>query len=162
MKSNEEIFTERFMPLYPRLYAVAASILGDVSDEAADAVQVALVKIWKSGEAMAGVANPEGYAVATVRTVAIDLLRRRHYSDSLDEAYDISSDTQPDPDADGFLEWIVSQLPERQQEVIRLSVFECLSNEEIAGITGLSAENVRQQLCRGRKKMKELYTKYMK
>lgn len=150
------------MPLYPKLYAVAASILGDAADEASDAVQVALVKIWKSGSAMAGVANPEGYAVATVRTVSIDLLRRRHYSDPLDEALDISSDAQPDPDADGFLEWTVSQLPERQQEVIRLSIFESLSNEEIADITGLTADNVRQQLCRGRKKMKELYTKYMK
>ena len=27
------------MPLYPRLYAVASAILGDVSQEAADAVQ---------------------------------------------------------------------------------------------------------------------------
>lgn len=30
------------MPLYPRLYAVASAILGDASQEAADAVQEAL------------------------------------------------------------------------------------------------------------------------
>lgn len=65
------------MPLYPRLYAVASAILGDVSQEAADAVQEALVKIWKSGEAMARIKNPEGYSVATVRTVAIDMLYQK-------------------------------------------------------------------------------------
>ncbi len=149
------------MPLYPRLYAVASAILGDVSQEAADAVQEALVKIWKSGEAMARIKNPEGYSVATVRTVAIDMLRRRHFADPLDEVYDLSSDAAPDPDSAEFLEWCISQLPPAQQEVTRLSAYECLSNEEISKVTGMTADNVRQALSRGRKKLKILYDKYM-
>lgn len=161
MKRENDIFTERFIPLYPRLYAVASAILGDASQEAADAVQEALVKIWKSGEAMARIKNPEGYSVATVRTVAIDMLRRRHFADPLDEVYDLSSDVAPDPDSAEFLEWCISQLPSAQQEVTRLSAYECLSNEEISKVTGMTSDNVRQALSRGRKKLKMLYDKYM-
>lgn len=161
MKRENDIFTERFIPLYPRLYAVSSAILGDASQEAADAVQEALVKIWKSGESMARIKNPEGYSVATVRTVAIDMLRRRHFADPLDEVYDLSSDVAPDPDSAEFLEWCISQLPPAQQEVTRLSAYECLSNEEISKVTGMTADNVRQALSRGRKKLKMLYDKYM-
>lgn len=149
------------MPLSPRLYAVASAILGDASQEAADAVQEALVKIWKSGKAMAEIKNPEGYSVATVRTVAIDMLRHRHCAAPIEEVYDLSSDAPSDPVSEEFLEWSVSQLPAVQQEVIRLSAFECLSNEEISQVTGMTADNVRQALSRGRKKLKMLYNKYM-
>lgn len=149
------------MPHYPRMYAVAAAILGDATGDAADAVQVALVRIWKSGKKMAEIANPEGYAVATVRTVAIDMIRTRRYTDDIEEASGISSVPSSDPDTAEFLNWIIGQLPEGQREVMRLSAFGCLGNDEIARSTGQSVENVRQLLCRGRKKVKELYKKYM-
>ena len=35
------------MPLYPRLYAVASAILGDVSQEAADAVEAKAQEVLK-------------------------------------------------------------------------------------------------------------------
>lgn len=160
MKRLEDIFKERFLPLYPRLYAVAASILGSSTGEASDAVQDAMVKIWKSGEVMATIDKPEAYAVTILRTTAIDMLRRRHFSDSLAEVTEVDSDPPPDPDSVEFLERIIDTLPSTQQEVIRLSAFSNLPNDEIAALTGLSAVNVRQLLSRGRKKIKELYTKY--
>ena len=50
---------------------------------------------------------------------------------------------------------------EGQLEVVRLSAFANLSNDEIASVTGYSAVNVRTLLSRGRKKIKELYKKYL-
>lgn len=149
------------MPLYPRLFSIAASLLGIGSDDAADAVQTAMVKIWKCGPAMAKIDNPAAYAAATVRTVSIDMLRRRRHDEPIDSAFGISSEPPGDPDSQDFLQWTISQLPPRQQDVIRLSVCESLSNEEIAEATGLTADNVRQLLSRGRRKIKELYAKYM-
>lgn len=161
MKRLEDIFNERFLPLYPRLYSVAAAILGPSTGEASDAVQETMVKIWKSGASMATIEQPEAYAVKVLRTTAIDMLRRRHYADSIDEALEIDSDSPPDPDSVEFLERIIDTLPSTQQEVIRLSAFSNLPNDEIAALTGQTAVNVRQLLSRGRKKIKELYNKYM-
>ena len=47
VKRLEDIFTKRYVPLYPKLFNVAVAILGNDSNEAADAVQEAMVKIWQ-------------------------------------------------------------------------------------------------------------------
>lgn len=161
MKRLEDIFKERFLPLYPKLYSVASAILGPFTGEASDAVQDTMIKIWKSGEAMATIEQAEAYAVTILRTTAIDMLRRRHFADSLDTVVEADSDPPPEPDSVEFLERIIDTLPQAQQEVIRLSAFNNLPNDEIAALTGQTAVNVRQLLSRGRKRIKELYTKYM-
>lgn len=161
MKQIEKVFRERFMPLYPRLYSIASAILGNTSGEAADAVQETMVKIWRSGAAMSTVEEPEAYAVTMLRNTAVDMRRKRRYDEPADEVREMASDPPPDPDTVDFLERIIDTLPPGQVEVIRLSAFGELSNDEISAVTGLSASNVRQLLSRGRKRIKELYTKYM-
>lgn len=159
--SNEEIFTKRFLPFYERMFSVAAAILGRDSGEASDAVQDAMVRIWKSGPAMSEVSNPEGYAIAAVRSSAIDILRRRRQWSDIGEVCDISSELPPDSDSAEWLEKIIASLPQGQKEVVRMSAFGNMSNDEIADVTGYSAANVRQLLCRGRKRIKELYSKIL-
>lgn len=159
MKSLEDIFTESYLPQYTRLYTIARAIVGDT--DAADAVQDTMVKIWKSGEAMRTTLNARAYAVTVLRTTAIDLLRRRRNNDSLEQVREIKSDVSPDPDTAEFLDRCISTLSDNQQEVIRLSAYSDMSVDEIARTTGLTPANVRQLLSRGRKKIKELYTKYM-
>ena len=114
VKRLEDIFTKRYVPLYPKLFNVAVAILGNDSNEAADAVQEAMVKIWRQGKNLASI------------------------------------------EAD-FLKQLIGRLPKAQQQVMMLSSFHNLSNAEIAELTGLSNENVRQILCRARKKIRELY-----
>lgn len=157
----EEIFTIRFLPLYDKMYRAAAAILGADSGEAADAVQDAMVRIWRSGVAMGQITNPEGYAMMAVRSAAIDILRKRRRWDPLEGAVSALPGHPPDPDAVEMLERIVDSLPQGQLEVVRLSAFANLSNDEIASVTGYSAVNVRTLLSRGRKKIKELYKKYL-
>lgn len=43
---------------------------------------------------------------------------------------------------------------------MRMNALEGQTPDEIAGITGLNAGNIRQILSRGRKKIRELYNKY--
>lgn len=161
VKGLDNIFTERFLPLYPRLYAVASAILGTDTAEAADAVQETMVKIWNSGRKMALVKSPEAYASVVLRHTAIDLLRRRHALEPLDGVTDISSGPPPEPDSAEFMERIILTLPESQQQVIRLSAYCNLSNDEIAAVIGHTPAYVSQLLCRGRRKIRELYLKHM-
>ncbi|MDE6327919.1 MAG: RNA polymerase sigma factor [Duncaniella sp.] len=161
MKQIENIFRERFLPLYPGLYKLARVLLGDNPEEAADVVQDTMVKIWNMGEAMLDIESPSGFAVSVTRTTAIDFMRRKktYGGDSMDE---IQSETLPDPDTAAFLEKMIDTLPAAQQTVVRLSLCGELSNDEIAEATGQSPDNVRQLLSRGRRKLRVLYTKYMK
>ena len=120
-----------------------------------------MVRIWKTGTAMADIANPEGYAVMAVRSSAIDIIRRRHHWESLDGAGEIPSGHPPDPDSGELLERIMASLPPRQLEVVRLSAFANLSNDEIAALTGYTPVNVRALLSRGRKRIKEIYSRFL-
>ncbi|MDE5752093.1 MAG: sigma-70 family RNA polymerase sigma factor, partial [Duncaniella sp.] len=101
------------------------------------------------------------FAVSGTRTTAIDFMRRKktYGGDSMAE---IQSETLPDPDTAAFLEKMIDTLPAAQQTVVRLSLCGELSNDEIAEATGQSPDNVRQLLSRGRRKLRVLYTKYMK
>lgn len=161
MNPIEEIFRTAYLPLYPRLYATAFGLLAD-GDDAADAVQETMVKIWKSGQALASVHSPEAYSFKILRSTAIDMLRRRSHEGSLpdgkepDEAVEL-----PEPDTAEFLVRAIESLPEGQREVVRLSAFEDRPPDEIAEITGHTPANVRQLLCRGRKKIREIYNKYL-
>lgn len=145
------------MPLYPRLFAMASAIVG--ASDAADAVQEAMVKIWASGSAMASIDRPAAYAAAVLRSAAIDMLRSRRATESIDSAREAVAGPEADPDSAEFLERIIATLPETQAEVVRLSAFASMSTEEIADFTGRTPENVRQLLSRGRKKIRELYDK---
>lgn len=159
--SNEEIFTRQFLPLYEKMYRVASAILGNESGEAADAVQEAMVRIWKLGSEMMQIANPEGYAVAAVRSSALDILRKRHVWEQIDEVGNTPSEELPDTDSEEWLQKIIASLPQGQRDVVRMSAFGNMSNDEIADATGFSAANVRQLLSRGRKRIKELYSKIL-
>lgn len=161
MKQNKDIFSEKFLPLYSKLYTIATAILGDVNGEAQDAVQDTMVKIWNSGKALTTIKNAEGYAVAVLRTTAIDILRKRHYVTDINQAAELSTDAPPDPDGTAFLERVIDMLPPNQQEVIRLSAYNNMSTDEIAATTGLTPGNTRQLLSRARKKIKDIYAKYM-
>lgn len=94
-----------------------------------------------------------------LRRTAVDILRRRSSLAEIEP--DRGGASMPEPDSVEFIGRIVDSLPEGQREVVRLSAFDERSNEEIAELTGYSPGNVRQLLSRGRKKIREMYIKYM-
>lgn len=159
MKTSEKIFTDLYVPQYRRLFGIAAAILGD-TDDAADAVQETMVKIWNRRGTLAEIDNPEGYALRILRTTAIDMIRRRRDTESIDSARtaDICADND-DGDAAGIIRKIIATLPPNQQTVVSLSLFDDAPPDEISRLTGFTPANVRQLLSRGRKKIKEMYQK---
>ena len=52
---------------------------------------------------------------------------------------------------------LMTRLPENQRLVLTLSAMEGLSNKEIESETGLSKENVRVLLSRGRSKLRSMF-----
>ncbi|MCM1310363.1 MAG: RNA polymerase sigma factor [Bacteroides sp.] len=154
MNDSEEIFRKRFLPLYPKLYRVAASICGNSAD-AFDAVQDTMVKIWNRIAELSDISSPLGYSLTILKNASIDIVRRRN-STELPENL-ISSPQEPDTVA--FLHRAIMSLPENQREVIRLSAFGELSSDEIADRLNISSANARQLLSRGRRKLREIFQK---
>lgn len=163
---DEQQFKGCVMPLYKTLYAYALTILHDESD-AADCLQDSLSRLWENRQKLSDVGNIKAYAIVTVKNIAITMAAKASQKGSRldDEPPDISD---PSPTPAGALELhedllsireLLRMLPENQRKVVLLSGVAGLSNSEIGKATGLSDDNVRVLLSRGRKKLKNLFSK---
>lgn len=165
---NEAQFKIRIIPLHKRLFAYALSILRDESD-AADCMQETMTKLWEHRSKIENVDNIEAYALTTVRNVAINFLsRNRRKLDRFSEPPPDLSDSVPGPAETmeqrenlKVISAMLHTLPDNQRKVLIMSAVTGLSNTEIRQATGLSDDNVRVLLSRGRKKLKQLFSNFL-
>lgn len=173
---NETRFRQCIMPLQRRLYAYALSILEDESD-AADCIQEVYTKLWEQRARIARVENVEAYALVTVKNMALNIVTRRRQftTDSTSGSGGAATGRAPDTiepaagpaetmEARERLEAVAGMLrtlPENQRRVVVLSALSGLTNSQIREATGLSDDNVRVLLSRGRRKLRELFSKWM-
>lgn len=150
-------FTTTYLPLADNLYRVAYYLLESESD-AQDAVQDLYIKLWNSREALVNIRDPKPYCLTLMRNHCIDRIRKSRPAEQLDDNL---------PERDGAdsqlieneeikrLARAIEELPPGQRQVLKLKVFEELSDKEIAARTGMSHLNVRVNLSLARKKLKK-------
>lgn len=147
----------------PIMLRVAYAILAD-REEAADAVQDALLKLWRGRESLATVSNPSAYFNIAVRNAAMDIYGHRCRSEvSFNDGAGlpdskVHADAETRTDASMVMK-AIDALPDNSRMVMRLSAIAGLSSKEIADMTGMTDMNVRTILSRTRKKLKELFEK---
>ncbi len=158
-------FKHKVMPHYDLMYRYAYFILYD-KDDALDAVQSAIATLWEKRDTLASVDNLAAFCVTSAKHQAIDILRRRPRSvvtlDEITEHEDTAptvTDTLEHVENLDRVKSILSTFTPVQQEIMRLRAQAECTVEEIAYITSMSEENVRQVLSRTRRKLKELYNK---
>lgn len=138
-------------------------------DEAEDLLQVVFLKIY---EALSGGKefgdNPVAYIYKIARNTLIDHWRKEKviFSDEPLENFYNLADHQPGPleqfgQAEQKKEILdrIRRLKPDQQEAIIMRYINELSYEEIALITGKNEAAIRQQICRGFKKIRETFAK---
>lgn len=158
---DAENFQQLIHPVQDKLYRFALSILGHDSD-AQDVVQDVILKLWDKREQLEQIENPEAWLMTATKNKCIDLLRsKKRSTSSLDDALELPS-TQLSPEAvtisSDLMEIIrsmMAELPEAQQAVMVLRDIEGYTYEEIAEMTELSLSQVKINLHRARKKLKE-------
>ncbi|MBQ8224819.1 MAG: RNA polymerase sigma factor [Bacteroides sp.] len=161
---DAESFKNLFLPYHSKLYRVAFRLLEDVAD-AEDVVQEAYLKLWDKREGLAVISNPEAFCVALVKNMCFDLLRSGKYLSGkqqveLTEVHGMShSDDYETRDAVHYVHTLITHLPEQQKRIVTLRDVKGCSYEEIEQLTGLNATNVRVQLSRARKKIREEFNK---
>lgn len=146
---TDEEYKQEAPTLRPMLLNTAETLLKN-GDDAADAVQDVLLKLWDMREELRCPMAP--LARVVLRNLCIDRLRRHRVSAI---AADVELQTQP-PDAENQelseqLMTVIDSLPARQQVVIRLRHIEGMDFETISNLTGCSVDAVRQALSRARR-----------
>lgn len=153
--------TDMVIPFKNKLYRFALSIVGN-SFDAEDIVQEVMIKIWKKKDHFQAIENKEAWCMTVTRNLSIDKTRsKKHKTQDINDYYHISdSGATPDAsleskDALKYVKIYMDQLPEKQKEVIHLRDVEGFTYQEISDITGITVDQVKVYLHRGRKKLRE-------
>ena len=150
-----------FSTLREQMLSLAERITGN-RDDAADAVQDAFVKLWQQRGRFETTSHAQGAGMMTVRTTSIDMARRNaHHTDVPVEqaAYTIeeTSNEERMTTYQQVRRIIDNELTPKQRAIIDLREMEGLEFEDIATRLDMTAVNVRVELSRARKKVREIY-----
>jgi RNA polymerase sigma-70 factor (ECF subfamily) len=163
MYMDLEQFKSSIIPLRQKLMAVALSILCD-GEDAEDAVQETLLRLWTMRRQLGGMANPAGFAMQTVKNGCIDRLRTARQTVGTDVLVTDASGETPYTemermDAARLVRQIIETLPESQKIIIRLRDIEEYELDEIAAITGTKPATICVLLSRARKKVRDRFVR---
>lgn len=158
-------YKKTVIALRPTLLTVARRITRNAQD-AEDVVQDVCLKIWHRRDEFGQFENVEAYSVTMTKNMSIDKLRARH-PDSDEDALltKAGNERLPDQlleekDSHTAIRRIIEMLPPIQQRILQLKDLEGYETDEITKITGMTAEAVRNNLSRARKRVRELYLAY--
>lgn len=163
---NRATFQEQIFPIRHKLFRFALRITGS-THEAEDVVQEVLEKIWKTpAEQSAVVQNWEAWCMTLTRNRSLDKTRaqaqrRTTTLDGLAEQPNRNSSpahATETRDLADQVKQLMQELPEKQRLVMHLRDIEELSYEEISEVLNISLEQVKVNLHRARKAIREQIT----
>lgn len=139
----------------PMLLSAAGGYLGN-ADDAEDAVQEVLVKLWSMASTLRSPVAP--LARVLVRNFCVDRLRRRRVTVSVDETElpTITAESTDDGTFERMMK-VIDTLPAAQQVVLRLRHIDGMDIDGIAKLTGYKEANVRKILSRARMAVRKHY-----
>lgn len=155
-------FKATVIPLRNKLLNYARK-LTDNPNDAEDAVQEAMLKLWNMRQRLEECRNIEAFAMTMTHHLCMDLWRsKRPDTLSLDLVQTVSTAACPErllEEKDEFqlMREIIDSLPTLQRTIIRMKDVQEYETEEIAEITGCSAEAIRSNLSRARKRVRDTY-----
>jgi RNA polymerase sigma-70 factor, ECF subfamily len=155
--SDRQSFDTLFRTLYAPLVRYSYRYTLEKAS-ACDIVQDAFVKLWQSRDRINPEQSIQAYLYQIVRNLSLNLLRDRKpeqqepdmelyilESDEYEQTMDDYDPSELSIDIDLVKQW-VSQLPDRQREVIQLSRFDGLDHEEIAQVMSISSRTVNNHI----------------
>jgi len=149
-------FLHTVIPFKDKLYRLAKRLLVSV-EEAEDATQEILLKLWSKKNGISQYNNIEAFAMTMVKNLCLDRLKSKQAGNlklvhSNYEDGNISLQKQLEQeDTLGWIQKIMEELPEQQKMVMQLRDVEEYEFEEIATILEMNPTAVRVALSRARK-----------
>jgi RNA polymerase sigma-70 factor (ECF subfamily) len=153
-------FLNLVMPFKDKLYRMAKRLLIS-REEAEDATQEILLKLWSKNDAMAKYNNVEAFAMTMTKNFCLDRLKSKQagnlklvHSNYSDERTSLQKQIEAE-DSVKWIERIMEQLPEQQKMVLQLRDVEQYDFEEICELLDMKQTAVRVTLSRARKTVRE-------
>lgn len=162
-------FRNDVLPLKDKLFRLALRITLSRED-AEDIVQDTLLKVWNNRAEMSAVSSIEAYAMTMCRNQALDLCARKERMNiSLDEKAHDRTDTVMPPDeklaqdeGKALIRQTIDSLPEKQRTAMLMREIEGKTYKEIAQVMNITESDVKINIFRARKSIKEHLAKISK
>lgn len=161
---NQSEFIKVINPFKDRVFRLAKRLLVS-TEEAEDATQEVLVKLWKNKDKLQGYSSVEALAMTITKNYCLDQLKSKRasemrivHSNYSDRQAGIDKQAE-DSDSWGWVEKIIETLPEQQKLILQMREIEQYEYEEIAKIMDMNETAVRVALSRARKTLREQLTK---
>jgi RNA polymerase sigma-70 factor (ECF subfamily) len=161
---NQNEFVQLVAPFKDKVFRLAKRLLVS-KEEAEDATQEVLVKLWSKKEGLAQYNSIEAVAMTMIKNYCLDQLKSKRagnlkivHTNFTDREASLQQKVE-DSDSLNWVEKIINQLPEQQRLIIQLRDIEQYEFEEIAKILEMNETAIRVALSRGRKTIREFMVK---
>lgn len=157
---NQSEFIKFVSPFKDRLFRLAKRLLVS-TEEAEDATQEVMVKLWKNKEKLHSYSSVEALAMTITKNYCLDQLKSKRatemrlvHSNYTDRQAGLQQQAE-DKDSWSWVEKIMNTLPEQQRMIMQMRDVEEYEFEEIAKIMDMNETAVRVALSRARKTIRE-------
>ena len=153
-------FIQVVTPFKDKLYRLAKRLLVS-SEEAEDAIQEVMMKLWSRNDKIKEYKNVEAFAMTMTKNFCLDQLKSRHaqnlklvHSNYSNNAASLQEQIEAH-DSVNWVERIMESLPDQQKMVLQLRDIEEYEYDEIAELMDMNPTAIRVALSRARKRVRE-------
>jgi RNA polymerase sigma factor (sigma-70 family) len=163
---NLEAFQNKVIPAKNKLFRFALRFLGK-EDEAKDVVQEVFIRVWNGREQMNEVQNWEAWCMRITKNLSLDRIRslNRKQTQPIENGLQVRHlDLTPHENTElqesmHRISILISELPEKQRQVIHLRDIEGYTYNEICEILEMDMNQVKVNLFRARTSVREKLVK---
>lgn len=157
-------FVKLVMPFKDKVYRLAKRLLVS-SEEAEDATQEILIKLWNNKAKISEYRNTEAFSMTMTKNFCLDRLKSKQaqnlkivHSNYQDHNTSLQKEVE-NRDSVNWVSRIIEELPEQQKIILQLRDIEEYDYDEIAKVVDMNPTAIRVALSRARKTIREKLTK---
>lgn len=156
-------FVKLVMPFKDKVFRLAKRLLVS-HEEAEDATQEILMKLWNNKQQIEDYKNVEAFSMTMTKNFCLDRLKSKQaqnlkivHSNYQDNTTSLQKQVELN-DSVAWVSKIIEQLPEQQKIILQLRDIEQYEFEEIASMLDMNETAIRVALSRARKTIREQLT----
>jgi RNA polymerase sigma-70 factor (family 1) len=150
MDKDPEAFNEVYDKLYRKLFFFAKSLINN-TEEARDIVTESFIKLWAQKNTFSNMAHLQVYFYSVIKNACIDYLRKDKLRTKIENQLSQSEPLHEnaierkyqEAELIQLLYERINQLPERMQQVFKLTYLDGYSRAEVAQMLNLSENTIR-------------------
>jgi RNA polymerase sigma-70 factor (family 1) len=150
LKKDPEAFNEVYNKLYRKLFLFANSLIAN-TEEARDIVTESFIKLWSSENHFSNMTHLQVYFYTVIKNACIDYLRRDKLKAKIENRLvkeehiteNVIEKKYQEAELVQILYDRINQLPDRMQQVFKLTYLDGFSRTEVAQMLNLSENTIR-------------------